>query len=221
MSQRDYVDLHSLDASDPALTASSFCSVAVSYDERTALLVVDVQNDFAHPDGSLYVQQADKVIDAVNDEVAAAEAAGALVVTTQDWHPPVTPHFAKDGGTWPVHCVRNTWGAALHDRLRLGKHTVFKGVGGEDGYSGFSMVHPTTGHTTPTRLDELLRADGIERVVVVGLATDYCVKETVLDALRLGYDTTVLLDAIRPVELEAGDGQRAVDEMAGAGAAVA
>jgi nicotinamidase/pyrazinamidase len=221
MSQRDYVDLHSLDASGPALTASSFCSVAVSYDERTALLVVDVQNDFAHPDGSLYVQQADKVIDAVNDEVAAAEAAGALVVTTQDWHPPVTPHFAKDGGTWPVHCVRNTWGAALHDRLRLGRHTVFKGVGGEDGYSGFSMVHPSTGHTTPTRLDQLLRSREIERVVVVGLATDYCVKETVLDSLRLGYDTTVLLDAIRPVELEPGDGQQAVDDMAGAGAALA
>jgi nicotinamidase/pyrazinamidase len=195
--------------------------VAVRYDEHTALIVVDVQNDFAHPDGSLYVKEADAVIDVVNREVVSAAQAGALVVTTQDWHPPVTPHFAKDGGTWPVHCVRDTWGAALHDRLRPGKHTVFKGVGGEDGYSGFSMVHPTTGHTTPTRLDELLRADGIERVVVVGLATDYCVKETVLDALRLGYDTTVLLDAIRPVELEPGDGQRAVDEMAGAGAAVA
>jgi nicotinamidase/pyrazinamidase len=195
--------------------------VAVPYDERTALLVIDVQNDFAHPDGSLYVQEADEVIDVVNGEVAAAAAAGALVVTTQDWHPPVTPHFAKDGGTWPVHCVADTWGAALHDRLRPGHHQVVKGVGGEDGYSGFSMVHPTTGETTPTGLDDLLRANVIERVVVAGLATDYCVKETVLDALRLGYGTTVLVDGIRPVELEPGDGQRAVDEMAGAGAALA
>jgi nicotinamidase/pyrazinamidase len=221
MSQRDYVDVCSLDAPSLVGTTSSFCCVAVPYDERTALLVIDVQNDFAHPEGSLYVQEADEVIDVVNGEVAAAAGAGALIVTTQDWHPPVTPHFAKDGGTWPVHCVRDTWGAALHDRLRPSKHTVFKGVGGEDGYSGFSMVHPTTGETTPTGLDDLLRANGIERVVVAGLATDYCVKETVLDALRLGYGTTVLVDGIRPVELEPGDGQRAVDEMAGAGAALA
>jgi nicotinamidase/pyrazinamidase len=221
MSQRDCVDVCSADV--PALvgTTSSFCTVAVPYDERTALLVIDVQNDFAHPDGSLYVQGAEEVIDVVNGEVAVASAAGALVVTTQDRHPPVTPHFAKDGGIWPVHCVRDTWGAALHDRLRPGEHTVFKGVGGEDGYSGFAMVHPTTGAITPTDLDDLLRAEGIGRVVVAGLATDYCVKETVFDALRLGYDTTVLLAGIRPVELEPGDGQRAIDEMAGAGAALA
>jgi nicotinamidase/pyrazinamidase len=195
--------------------------VVAGYDPRTALVVVDVQNDFADPDGSLYVRDAESVIDVSNGEIARAREAGALVVYTQDWHPADTPHFAKDGGTWPVHCVRDTWGAALHDRLRPGKHTVFKGVGGEDGYSGFSMVHPTTGETTPTGLDDLLRANGIERVVVAGLATDYCVKETVLDALRLGYGTTVLVDGIRPVELEPGDGQRAVDEMAGAGAALA
>jgi nicotinamidase/pyrazinamidase len=191
------------------------------YDEHTALLVIDVQNDFAHPDGTLYVDGADGVIDVVNREVEAAHAAGALVVTTQDWHPPVTPHFAKDGGTWPVHCVAETWGAALHERLHPGRHTVFKGVGGEDGYSGFSMVHPTTGETRSTGLDDLLRANGVERVVVVGLATDYCVKETVLDARRLGYDTTVLLDGIAPVELEPGDGEQAVEAMSGAGAALA
>ena len=190
------------------------------YDTRTALLVIDVQNDFADPEGSLYVPGAEHVIDVVNREVAAAHAAGSLVVTTQDWHPPSTPHFAKDGGTWPVHCVADTWGAALHPRLQPGAHQVFKGVGGEDGYSGFSMVHPTTGTTSSTGLDELLRAGRIERVVVVGLATDYCVKETALDAVRLGYDTTVLLAAVRPVELEPGDGQRAVDEMAGAGVAL-
>ena len=190
------------------------------YDTHTALLVIDVQNDFADPQGSLYVSGAEQVVDVVDREVEAAHAAGALVVTTQDWHPPVTPHFAKDGGTWPVHCVAETWGAALHPRLRPGAHQVFKGVGGEDGYSGFSMVHPATGQTTSTGLDDVLRAERIERVVVVGLATDYCVKETALDAVRLGYDTTVLLAAVRPVELEPGDGQRAVDEMAGAGVAL-
>lgn len=195
--------------------------MAVRYDEHTALLVIDVQNDFAHPGGSLFVRGADHVIDVVNREIDAASAAGALVVTTQDWHPPATPHFAKDGGTWPVHCVAGTWGAALHDDLHPGGPGVLKGQGGEDGYSGFSMVHPTTGERSPTGLDELLRRHGVTRVVVAGLATDYCVKETVLDAVRLGYDTTVLRHGIAPVELSPGDGQRAIEEMAGVGATVA
>jgi nicotinamidase/pyrazinamidase len=194
--------------------------VSAPYDTHTALLVVDVQNDFADPDGSLYVREAGVALAAANREIAAAQAAGALVVTTQDWHPPVTPHFAKDGGTWPVHCVAGSWGAQLHADLVPGDHQVLKGVGGEDGYSGFSMVHPTTGTVTPTGLDDLLREHDVERVVVVGLATDYCVKETALDAVRLGYDTTVVLDAVRPVELEPGDGQRAIEAMADAGVAL-
>jgi nicotinamidase/pyrazinamidase len=191
--------------------------VSFPYDTTTALLVIDVQNDFADPKGSLFVREADVVVQAVNREIEAAHAAGALVVTTQDWHPPSTPHFAKDGGTWPVHCVADTWGAQLHPGLDPGDHQVFKGVGGEDGYSGFSMVHPTSGERFSTGLDALLREHGIRRVVVAGLATDYCVKETALDAVRLGYETTVVLDGVRPVELEAGDGQRAVDAMAAAG----
>src|SRR5918999_1313891 len=89
------------------------------YDERTALVVVDVQNDFADPGGSLHVPGGEAVVPVVNDEVAAARAAGALVVYTQDWHPADTPHFAKDGGTWPVHCVGGTWGSDLHPRLTL------------------------------------------------------------------------------------------------------
>jgi nicotinamidase/pyrazinamidase len=194
--------------------------VSAPYDTHTALLVVDVQNDFADPDGTLYVREAGAALAVVNREIAAAQAAGALVVTTQDWHPPVTPHFAKDGGTWPVHCVAGSWGAELHADLVPGHHQVLKGVGGEDGYSGFSMVHPATGTVTPTGLDDLLREHDVERVVVVGLATDYCVKETALDAVRLGYDTTVVLDAVRPVELEPGDGQRAIEAMADAGVAL-
>lgn len=201
--------------------APSFRVVSTPYDTRTALLVVDLQNDFAHPDGSLYVRGAEEVIEAANREIAAAHEAGALVVTTQDWHPPSTPHFAKDGGTWPVHCVAGSWGAELHADLEPGDHEkVFKGVGGEDGYSGFSMAHPVSGETRSTGLHELLQERGIERVVVLGLATDYCVKETVLDAVRLGYDATVLKAAIRPVELEPGDGERAVAAMADAGASL-
>jgi nicotinamidase/pyrazinamidase len=200
--------------------STSFPRVPANYDTHTALIVVDVQNDFADPTGSLYVRDADAVVSVANREAAAAHAAGALVVTTQDWHPPVTPHFAKDGGIWPVHCVADSWGAQLHPGLRPGTHQVFKGVGGEDGYSGFSMVHPTTGERSPTGLDQLLHAHGVGRVVIVGLATDYCVKETAFDAVRLGYETTVVLDGIRPVELEPGDGQRAVGEMADAGVAL-
>jgi len=194
--------------------------VTGAYDARTALVVVDVQNDFADPDGSLYVRDAESVVDVANAEIEAARGAGATVVYTQDWHPADTPHFAKDGGTWPVHCVGGTWGAELHPRLAVGGEHIRKGTGGEDGYSGFTVADPRTGDRAPTALDALLREHGVERVVVVGLATDYCVKETALDAVRLGYATTVLTDGIRPVELEPGDGQKAVDAMAAAGVAL-
>jgi nicotinamidase/pyrazinamidase len=192
--------------------------VSVRYDTRTALLVVDVQNDFAHPDGSLYVEGADKVIAAANREIAAARKAGALVVGTRDWHPETTPHFAKDGGTWPVHCVGGTWGAQFHEDLDPVDHVIHKGTGGEDGYSAFSMTHLPSGETRSTGLHELLQEKGIERVVIVGLATDYCVKETALDAIRLGYEAEVVLDGVRPVDLEPGDGERALATIAEAGA---
>ncbi len=194
--------------------------MAGHYDTRTALVVVDVQNDFADPDGSLYVRDADSVIDVANHEIELARAAGALVAYTQDWHPADTPHFAKDGGIWPVHCVAGTWGAELHPRLVIAGQSVRKGTGGEDGYSGFTMVHPTSGESSPTGLHDLLRGHDVERVVVVGLATDYCVKETALDAIRLGFATMVLTDGIRPVDVEPGDGRKAVDAMASAGVAL-
>ena len=195
--------------------------MAFPYDDRTALLVVDVQNDFADPGGSLYVPGGEAVVDLVNAEVVAARAAGALVVTTQDWHPPDTPHFAKDGGTWPVHCVRDTWGAELHPGLAVDGERILKGVDGEDGYSGFTVAHPETGAVAPTGLADLLASRGVERVVVVGLATDYCVKATAIDAATLGFDTTVLVDGVRPVEVEPGDGQRAIEAMVAAGVALA
>lgn len=193
----------------------------ISYDERTALIVVDMQNDFADPGGSLYVRGAEEAVEAVVREIGAARAAGALVVCTQDWHPPVTPHFEKDGGIWPVHCVADTWGAAFHPALPAGLEVVRKGVDGGDGYSGFSVRHPTTGETAPTPLVELLRAHGIERLVVCGLATDYCVVETVVDARMLGYPTQVVLEGIRAVDLAAGDAERAITRMRDAGAEVA
>lgn len=190
-----------------------------TYDAETALLVVDVQNDFADPAGGLAVAGAEAILPVLNREIAAARAAGAFVAYTQDWHPPSTPHFARDGGTWPVHCVGGTWGADLHPGL-VGDAgpAVRKGANGEDGYSGFTMRDAVSGATVPTELDGLLRGRGVRRVVVAGLATDYCVRATALDALALGYETSVLVDAVRPVDLVPGDGERALAEMEAAGA---
>lgn len=189
------------------------------YDPATALLAVDVQNDFADPTGGLAVAGAEAILPVLNAEIAAARAAGAFVAYTQDWHPPATPHFAKDGGTWPVHCVGGTWGAELHpDLVGDAGPSVRKGTNGEDGYSGFTMRDPLSGATVPTELDGLLRSRGIRRVVIGGLATDYCVRATVLDAIALGYEAHVLVDCVRPVEVEPGDGERALAEMARAGA---
>ena len=195
----------------------------IEYRPDVALVVVDVQNDFAHPDGTLFVHGGDDVVARVNREVHAAVDGGAIVVYTQDWHPPDTPHFADRGGTWPVHCVRDTWGAELHDDLALvpGAPQIRKGTGDEDGYSGFTVRDLATDTDVRTPLDELLRDAGITAVVVVGIATDVCVKATVLDSIELGYDTTVVADATAAVELEPGDRDRALAEMAAAGATVA
>jgi nicotinamidase/pyrazinamidase len=189
------------------------------YDERTALVVVDLQNDFADPAGGLSVAGGDAIVPTVNGELAMAASAGATIVFTQDWHPPSTPHFAKDGGIWPVHCVADTWGAELHPAVTLPDDAVRvrKGADGEDGYSGFTMRDPVTDETVPTELEALLREAGVERVVVVGLATDYCVKATALDARRLDFDTALLTDAVAAVDLAPGDGERALDEMRDAG----
>jgi len=190
------------------------------YDATTALLVVDVQNDFADPAGSLSVPAGADVVAAANREVAAARSAGALCVYTQDWHPPDTPHFAKDGGIWPVHCVRDTWGSEFAPGLDVEGPVVRKGTGGEDGYSGFTVRDPGTGEATPTALAGLLREHGVNRVVVVGLATDYCVLETARDAAGLGLATTVLRDAVRAVDVQPGDGERALAELASLGVMV-
>jgi nicotinamidase/pyrazinamidase len=186
------------------------------YDERTALLVVDVQNDFADPAGSLYVRDGELVVPVITQEIARAQASHAYVVYSQDWHPASTPHFLKDGGIWPVHCVQGSWGAELHPDLAVVGPVVQKGVYGEDGYSAFSMRDPRSGSMSVTRLDDELKTHGIGRLVVCGLATDYCVVETVLDAKNRGYAVEVLSAGIRAVELEPGDGERAIARMGAA-----
>jgi nicotinamidase/pyrazinamidase len=192
----------------------------IPFDDKTALDVTDIQNDFADPEGTLYVIGGEQVVPVANREIDRAVVARALVVYTQDWHPESTPHFRKDGGIWPVHCVQWTWGAEFHPDLRVAGEVVRKGSGGEDGYSGFSVRDPTSGARFSTALEGMLRERGIERLVVIGLATDYCVKETALDAVRLGFQTTVLVEGVRAVDLTDGDGDRAMEEMRRAGVGI-
>jgi len=186
----------------------------------TALLVVDVQNDFADPKGSLYVRGGETVPTGANQEIERARAAGSLVVYSQDWHPAETPHFAAQGGVWPVHCVGGTWGAEFHRELDVAEDAIVlrKGTGGEDGYSVFTVRDPETGEEASTALERILRERGIARLVVAGLATDYCVKETVLDGRRKGFPVTVLTDAIRAVNLHPDDGSNAEQQMREVGA---
>lgn len=190
------------------------------YEAASALIVVDMQNDFAHPDGSLFVTGGDEIVATVNAEIGAARDAGAVVVFTQDWHPAATPHFLPEG-TWPVHCVGGTWGAELVDGLDPGADAVVrKGTNGEDGYSAFSMRHPVTGREAPTGLAGLLRDRSVTEVVVVGLATDVCVAATAVDAAGAGFATTVRWDASRPVVADEDTDRRVAATLDGAGVTV-
>jgi nicotinamidase/pyrazinamidase len=175
-----------------------------------ALIIVDFQNDFT-PGGALAVSEGDRIAGRVNE--LAADPRFELVVATRDWHPPNHGSFTDQGGPWPVHCVADSEGAQLHPAL-LQEHVdviVDKGQNPDtEGYSGFDG----------TPLDSLLRTRGIDRVTVVGLATDYCVKNTALDALRQGFEVTVDSDAVRGVDAHEGDSERALDEMREAGATV-
>jgi nicotinamidase/pyrazinamidase len=181
----------------------------MSSENRKALIIVDVQNDFC-PDGSLAVAHGDEVVEPLNRLAAEFLARGEPVFKTRDWHTPETKHFSAFGGTWPVHCVQHTPGAEFHPDLIDDIHIriISKGLGDEDSYSGFDG----------TDLSLQLRRLGVQEVWIGGLATDYCVKNTVLDALRQGFTVKVLEDAIRAVNVKAGDSQRAIDEMREAGA---
>ena len=175
---------------------------------KQALIVVDVQNDFC-PGGTLAVPHGDDVVPPLNRLIDEFLKRGDPVYKTRDWHPPTTKHFQAYGGTWPVHCVQNTKGAEFHPQLRDDSriHVISKGGDG-DSYSGFDE----------TDLAEQLHAQGVNEVLVGGLATDYCVKNTVLDALKNGFRVKALTDAMRPVEVNPGDGERAMEEMKEAGA---
>jgi nicotinamidase/pyrazinamidase len=184
-------------------------------EQKAALLIVDVQNDFC-PGGALAVAEGDRVALAINLYIERFAVTGAPIYASRDWHPAQTSHFKAYGGIWPVHCVQNTHGAEFHPALQLSPAAtvVSKGMAPDaDSYSGFDAVDQNG-----TPLAELLRAGGVEQIYVGGLATDYCVKQTVLDGLKRGFDVIVLLDAIRGVDLVPGDATRALEAMHLAGA---
>ena len=177
---------------------------------KKALVVVDVQNDFC-PGGSLAVAEGNEVVAPLNKLMKEFLDRGEPVYKTRDWHPEKTKHFAIYGGTWPIHCVQNTPGAQFHpDLLDDPRITVIsKGFDERaDGYSGFDG----------TQLAQLLRDEGVNEVWVGGLATDYCVKQTVIDGIHNGFKVKALADAMRPVNVNPDDGKKAIDEMKAAGA---
>ncbi len=176
-----------------------------------ALLVVDVQNDFC-PGGTLAVQNGDEVVEPLNQLIDQFLERGEPVYKSRDWHPPTTKHFVAYGGVWPVHCVQNTKGAEFHPALRDDPRitVISKGLGDTDCYSAFDE----------TDLATRLHQQNIGEVVVGGLATDYCVKTTVLDALKNGFKVKAIKNAMRAVDVQPGDGDRAIEEMRDAGAQI-
>jgi nicotinamidase/pyrazinamidase len=185
---------------------------------KDALIVVDVQNDFC-PGGALAVPGGDRIVPVLNRYIEKFKNAGRPVYVTRDWHPDKTSHFAAFGGKWPPHCIQGTKGAEFHPDLRLPEDVVIISKGtrpDEDSYSGFDGAD-----SQGTGLADLLRRQGVNRLFVGGLATDYCVKHTVLDGLGEGFEVVFLEDASRGVNLQPEDSEQAVQEMIRAGAKLA
>lgn len=183
---------------------------------KPALLVVDLQNDFC-PGGALGVPDGDRIVSRVNRTIELFERRGLPILATRDWHPRVTKHFKEFGGAWPPHCIQGTKGARFHPDLRLPKDIVLlsKGMDPEqDSYSGFQALSPAG-----RDLESVVRDLGIDEIFLCGLATDYCVRATALDARRRGIRVHVLEDAIKGVEVRPGDSVAAVREMRAAGVA--
>jgi len=202
--------------SDPSTTPPTLLDAGRDH----AVVVVDMQHDFGHPTGSLYVRGAEEIIAPIAELIRDAIADGRTVVYTQDWHPQVTPHFAEHGGLWPVHTVIDSKGAEFLPEIPVHGPVVRKGSGPEDGYSGFSVLHLPSGSTRETELSAILDENGIMAITIVGLAGDWCVKSTAIDGVRLGYRVTVPLSMTRFVELHPGDTEAAVTAMREAGVAV-
>ena len=185
--------------------------------QRDALILVDVQNDFC-PGGALAVENGDEVVPVLNRYIERFVALRLPIFATRDWHPVKTTHFKAYGGVWPVHCVQGTHGADFHPDLKLTPEITIVSAGmaaDEDGYSGF-LGRDSSGRS----LAALLRDRGVERLLIGGLATDYCVKHTVLDGIQEGFQVMLIGDAVRGVNLNPGDSEQAIKEMSAAGAIV-
>lgn len=182
---------------------------------KAALLIVDVQSDFC-PGGALPVPDGDLVVDVLNRYLQLFGRQGAPIFASRDWHPSNSSHFRENGGVWPAHCVQQSPGARFHPQLILPCDAVIVSKGLSTGDDGYSALQGLTGNGVP--LVTMLRELAVERLYVGGLATDYCVKESVLEALREGFGVTVLADAVAAVEVNPGDTERAVAEMVAAGA---
>jgi nicotinamidase/pyrazinamidase len=173
------------------------------------LLIVDVQNDFC-PGGTLAVTEGDEVVPILNEWIEAAVAAGAPVFASRDWHPPNHISFRDRGGPWPPHCIQGTRGAQFHPDLKLPDNVqvISKADSADaDSYSAFGN----------TNLTDRLRKAGVRRVWIGGLAQDYCVRETALDALKAGFEVHVIVDATRAVNVKPDDGRRALEDIQQAG----
>lgn len=186
-------------------------------DTRPALLIVDVQKDFCLG-GALAVPNGDRVVEPLNRYIAGAAARGWPIYASRDWHPPITSHFQPHGGQWPPHCVQDSEGARFHDALRLPSSAVIVSKGQFPDRHGYSALEGVTPDGR-TLLDDL-RARGVTHLYVGGLATDYCVRQSVLDARKAGLSVTVLADAIAGVDVTPGDSARAIAEMTEAGAEI-
>jgi nicotinamidase/pyrazinamidase len=184
---------------------------------KTALIIVDVQNDFC-PGGALAVPQGDTVVDPLNRVIERFVAAGLPILASRDWHPATTSHFQPFGGPWPVHCVQNTTGATFHPQLRLPESAFIISKGMDERTDGYSAFDGMDASCTP--LTEILQELGVNRLCVGGLATDYCVKATVLGALQQGFEVVLLVDAVAAVNVNPEDGLNAIEEMKKAGATV-
>jgi nicotinamidase/pyrazinamidase len=187
-------------------------------ERRSVLVIEDVQNDFC-PGGSLAVPGGDEVVPVLNRYIELFRKQGLPVYASRDWHPENSSHFKTAGGVWPVHCVQGTDGARFHPELRLPDDTLIISKGmdpAQDGYSSFEAVTENGEEFHVSLWDR-----GIRHLYIGGLATDYCVKNTVLDALRRGFSVTLLIDAVRGVDLEPGDAETAIRQMVEAGADIA
>ncbi len=192
--------------------------------KRRALLIVDMQRDFAHPGGSLFIPSAPEIVPALMGLIEEARREGVPLAWSQDWHPAQTPHFETFGGSWPEHCIAGTPGAELLPELTALRAPedilIRKGVTGEDGYSAFTVRNILTEVEQPTKLNAQLQERGVELITIVGVATDWCVRASALDALAAGYAVEVVAEATAGVNLQPNDSATAIAEIVAAGGVI-